>query len=191
MNFEERENARFASWEDIYDYIVATLSHASKRYVFLDEVQMVPNFEKLVDALYVKKDIDLYVTGSNAYLLSSELSTLLSGRHIAINLHPFSFSEYVAAFPDEHDGGRLFRQYMNASCFPEAVILSKTAVLSQKVCLAPVLQLCKICKYINISVRVGTPTLILFNQETKSCHNQSSAAVCRNCSCPLRSCPSR
>lgn len=89
MNFEERENARFASWEEIYDYIVATLSHAAKRYVFLDEVQMVSNFEKLVDALYVKKDIDLYVTGSNAYLLSSELSTLLSGRYIAINLHPF------------------------------------------------------------------------------------------------------
>jgi len=64
-----------------------------------------------VDALYVKKDIDLYITGSNAYLLSSELSTLLSGRYIAINLHPFSFAEYVSAFPDEHDSGRLFRRY--------------------------------------------------------------------------------
>lgn len=133
MNFEERENARFASWEEIYDYIVATLSHAAKRYVFLDEVQMVSNFEKLVDALYVKKDIDLYVTGSNAYLLSSELSTLLSGRYIAINLHPYSFAEYVAAFPDEHDSGRLFRQYMNGSCFPEAVTLSKVAPQQENV----------------------------------------------------------
>ena len=59
INFEERENARFASWEEIYDFIAATLIPATKRYVFLDEVQMVPNFEKLVDALYVKKDIDL------------------------------------------------------------------------------------------------------------------------------------
>ncbi|MEE1302503.1 MAG: AAA family ATPase, partial [Bacteroidales bacterium] len=88
LNFEERENARFTKWEDVYDHIIAALQHAEKRYVFLDEVQLVPHFEKLVDALYVKKDIDLYITGSNAYLLSSELSTLLSGRYIAINLHP-------------------------------------------------------------------------------------------------------
>lgn len=127
LNFEERENARFASWEEIYDHIVATLKSTEKRYVFLDEVQLVPHFEKLVDALYVKKDIDLYITGSNAYLLSSELSTLLSGRYIAINLHPFSFAEYVSAFPNENDKGRLFRQYMNGSCFPEAVTLSKVA----------------------------------------------------------------
>ena len=127
LNFEERENARFTSWDTVYDYIMGMLAPASKRYVFLDEVQMVPNFEKLVDALYVKKDIDLYITGSNAYLLSSELSTLLSGRYIAINLHPFSFAEYVATFPEERDSGRLFRQYMNGSCFPEAVTLSKAA----------------------------------------------------------------
>lgn len=127
LNFEERENARFTSWEDVYDYIMEILAPAAKRYVFLDEVQMVPHFEKLVDALYVKKDIDLYITGSNAYLLSSELSTLLSGRYIAINLHPFSFAEYVAAFPEERDSGRLFRRYMNSSCFPEAVTLSKAA----------------------------------------------------------------
>lgn len=133
LNFEERENARFTSWEAVYDYIVEILAPAEKRYVFLDEVQMLPHFEKLVDALYVKKDIDLYITGSNAYLLSSELSTLLSGRYIAINLHPFSFAEYVAAFPEEHDSGRLFRSYMNASCFPEAVILSKTAPQQENV----------------------------------------------------------
>lgn len=133
MNFEERNNARFVSWEEIYDHIISTLSCCKKRYVFLDEVQIVPNFEKLVDALYVKKDIDLYVTGSNAYLLSSELSTLLSGRYIAINLHPFSFSEYVEAFPDIHDSGRLFRQYMNSSCFPEAITLSKVAPQQENV----------------------------------------------------------
>lgn len=133
LNFEERENARFTSWEAVYDYIVEILAPAEKRYVFLDEVQMLPHFEKLVDALYVKKDIDLYITGSNAYLLSSELSTLLSGRYIAINLHPFSFAEYVAAFPEERDSGRLFRSYMNASCFPEAVILSKTAPQQENV----------------------------------------------------------
>ena len=127
LNFEERENAHFQSWEQVYDFIIANLSAATKRYVFLDEVQLIPQFEKLVDALYVKKDIDLYITGSNAYLLSSELSTMLSGRYIAINLHPFSFAEYVTAFPEVSDMGKLFRQYMNGSCFPESVTLSKVA----------------------------------------------------------------
>ena len=127
LNFEERENAHFQSWEQVYDFIISNLSAAAKRYVFLDEVQLIPQFEKLVDALYVKKDIDLYITGSNAYLLSSELSTMLSGRYIAINLHPFSFAEYVTAFPEVSDIGKLFRQYMNGSCFPESVTLSKVA----------------------------------------------------------------
>ena len=127
LNFEERENAHFQTWEEVYDFIISQLSVATKRYVFLDEVQLIPQFEKLVDALYVKKDIDIYITGSNAYLLSSELSTMLSGRYIAINLHPFSFAEYVTAFPEVSDMGRLFRQYMNGSCFPESVTLSKVA----------------------------------------------------------------
>lgn len=127
LNFEERDNAHFQSWEQVYDFIIGNLSAAAKRYVFLDEVQLIPQFEKLVDALYVKKDIDLYITGSNAYLLSSELSTMLSGRYIAINLHPFSFAEYVTAFPEVSDMGKLFRQYMNGSCFPESVTLSKVA----------------------------------------------------------------
>ena len=127
LNFEERDNAHFQSWEQVYDFIIDNLSAAAKRYVFLDEVQLIPQFEKLVDALYVKKDIDLYITGSNAYLLSSELSTMLSGRYIAINLHPFSFAEYMTAFPEVSDMGKLFRQYMNGSCFPESVTLSKVA----------------------------------------------------------------
>ena len=127
LNFEERDNAHFQSWEQVYDFIIGNLSAVAKRYVFLDEVQLIPQFEKLVDALYVKKDIDLYITGSNAYLLSSELSTMLSGRYIAINLHPFSFAEYVTAFPEVSDMGKLFRQYMNGSCFPESVTLSKVA----------------------------------------------------------------
>lgn len=127
INFEERESSRFADWMEVYDYIMSHLPQTGKRYVFLDEVQTLPNFEKLVDALFVKKNVDLYITGSNAYLLSSELSTLLTGRYIAINLHPFSFAEYVTAFGEQANADRLFRQYMNSSCFPEAVNLSLSA----------------------------------------------------------------
>ena len=127
LNFEERENIRFADWTILYDEIISKTNPNQKNYIFLDEVQLVADFEKLVDSLFVKKNIDLYVTGSNAYLLSSELATLLTGRYIAINLHPFSFFEYTLAFPEEKNTDRLFRQYMNNSSFPEAVNLSKIA----------------------------------------------------------------
>lgn len=127
LNFEERENAVFEDWKAVYDHIIGILPSTGLRYVFLDEVQVVPSFEKLIDALFVKPDIDLYVTGSNAHLLSSELGTLLSGRYIAINMHPFSFPEYVSAFPDVSNTDRLFRQYMNSSGFPQAVNMQKTA----------------------------------------------------------------
>ncbi|MDR1652413.1 MAG: ATP-binding protein [Prevotellaceae bacterium] len=127
LNFEERENINFVEWIKLYDEIIAKTNPNEKFYIFLDEVQLLTDFEKLVDALFVKKFIDLYVTGSNAYLLSSELATLLSGRYVAINLHPFSFYEYTLAFPEEKNTDRLFRQYMNNSCLPEAVNLSKTA----------------------------------------------------------------
>lgn len=126
FNFEERENLKFSDWTVLYDEIIAKTNPNQKNYIFLDEVQLIANFEKLVDSLFVKKNIDLYVTGSNAYLLSSELATLLTGRYIAINLHPFSFAEYTLAFPEEKNTDRLFRQYMNSSTFPEAVNLSKT-----------------------------------------------------------------
>jgi len=127
FNFEKRENIKFTDWTAVYDEILTKINPNQKSYVFLDEVQLISNFEKLVDSLFVKKNIDLYVTGSNAYLLSSELATLLTGRYIAINLHPFSFSEYALSFPEEKNTDRLFRQFLNNSSFPEAVNLSKTA----------------------------------------------------------------
>ena len=127
FNFEERENIRYGDWTALYDEILSKISPHQKNYVFLDEVQLITGFEKLVDSLFVKKNIDLYITGSNAYLLSSELATLLTGRYIAINLHPFSFEEYTLAFPEERNTDRLFRQFLNNSSFPEAVTLSKTA----------------------------------------------------------------
>jgi predicted AAA+ superfamily ATPase len=125
FNFEERENIQLNNWSNLYDEIIQKTSETEKYYIFLDEVQLIIDFEKLVNALFTKKNIDLYVTGSNAYLLSSELATLLSGRYIAINIHPFSFKEYTQAFAEDGNTDRLFRKYMNASSFPEAVSLSK------------------------------------------------------------------
>jgi len=124
LNFEERENLHLTEWSVIYDEIYKSVSVNQKHYVFLDEVQLVKDFEKLINALFSKKIFDLYVTGSNAYLLSSELATLLTGRYIAINVQPFSFVEYSLAYSNEKNTDRLFRQYMNSSSFPEAVTLA-------------------------------------------------------------------
>lgn len=126
LNFEERENLHLTDWTTLYDEIVKTAKTDKKHYVFLDEVQLVSDFEKLISSLFTKKHIDLYVTGSNAYLLSSELATLLTGRYIGINVQPYSFKEYVLAYPDEKNIDRLFRKYINASSFPEAVTLAQT-----------------------------------------------------------------
>ena len=94
-NFELPENFLNKTWESIYFDIKSKLKEGKNNYIFLDEVQNIPNFERLVDGLFVNKNIDVYITGSNAYLLSSELATLLSGRYIEISILPFSFSEYL------------------------------------------------------------------------------------------------
>jgi len=125
LNFEERENLHLTNWTILYDEIIAKVISNKKYYVFLDEVQLINNFERLINSIFTKKNIDLYITGSNAYLLSSELATLLTGRYISINLQPYSFKEYASAYSEEKNTDRLFRKYINESCFPEAVTLSK------------------------------------------------------------------
>ncbi len=125
LNFEERENLHLTNWTTLYDEIIEQVNANDTYYIFLDEVQLINDFERLVNSLFTKKNIDLYITGSNAYLLSSELATLLTGRYIAINLQPYSFKEYASAYTDEKNTDRLFRKYINESSFPEAVTLSQ------------------------------------------------------------------
>ncbi len=112
-------------WRLIYDYIVSLTKLDIQNYVFLDEIQNVIDFERLLEGLFVIPDVDLYVTGSNAYLLSSELATLLTGRSFEINLLPFSFLEYIESFPENKNTGQLFSKYLQIGGFPEAVILSQ------------------------------------------------------------------
>lgn len=112
------------SWKEIYDYIIKHLKKNTTNYVFIDEVQNVPEFEKLLEGLYVHLNIDLYVTGSNAFLLSSELATLLTGRAYEINVLPFSFSEYLKFTEKTENLDRAFADYLRTGGFPEAVRLS-------------------------------------------------------------------
>lgn len=112
------------NWKEIYDYIIKHLQKNTTNYVFIDEVQNVPEFEKLLEGLYVHPNIDLYVTGSNAFLLSSELATLLTGRAYEINVLPFSFAEYLEFTGKETNIDRAFAEYVRTGGFPEAVRLS-------------------------------------------------------------------
>ena len=94
LNLEDLQNEPLLDYHALYEYILSRIGKDGTYYVFLDEIQMVMDFQKAIDSLSLKKNADIYITGSNAYLLSGELATLLSGRYIEINMLPFSFREY-------------------------------------------------------------------------------------------------
>jgi len=118
INLEDVDYS-FDSYKELYDYVNKQLDSKKKYYVFLDEVQNVSKFQKAVDSLYIKKNVDVYITGSNAYLLSGELATLLSGRYIEIKMLPLSFKEYLSAF-NNSDKSRYeyFLDYMRYGGMP-------------------------------------------------------------------------
>lgn len=127
-NFELPENFVGKNWDDIYFEIKKKLQANKPNYIFLDEVQNIPLFEKLVDGLFATDNVDVYITGSNAFLLSSELATLLSGRYIETSILPFSFKEYLIA--RGVDVGNkylnfelLFFDYVNETSLPKGVEL--------------------------------------------------------------------
>ncbi len=121
VNLESPEY-NFKDYRDLYNYINDKIKDKDKYYIFLDEVQVIPNFEKAVDGLYIKKNVDEYITGSNAYLLSGELATLLSGRYIEIKMYPLSFKEYKDYYNEENNE-KLYLKYINNSSMPYALKL--------------------------------------------------------------------
>jgi predicted AAA+ superfamily ATPase len=121
VNFEEGEYGDIKTARQLYSHVKDRLSSRRKTYVFLDEVQRVTDFQEAVDNLYIRKDCDVYITGSNASLLSGELATLLSGRYVEIRMLPPSFKEYVSAFPQDLNIDRLYANYTQNSAFPYAL----------------------------------------------------------------------
>lgn len=116
LNFEDMKNRPLLDGEKLHEYIESKLSPNGMNYIFLDEVQAVSDFQRVVDSLYIRDNIDLYITGSNGTLLSGQLATLLSGRYIEIKMLPFSFAEYY-----ELAGGdkrRAWQEYFQAGGFP-------------------------------------------------------------------------
>ena len=117
INFEELEYEELSDYKALYNYIKERLHKTETTYIFLDEIQQVENFQKAVDSLYVKKNTDIYITGSNAYLLSGELATLLSGRYVEINMLPLSFDEFCQ-IKKSGDKNELFAEYMKNGGLP-------------------------------------------------------------------------
>lgn len=124
INFEELEYEELCDYKKLYEYIKARLSSDKTTYIFLDEIQKVPYFEKVVDSLYVKQSTDIYITGSNAYMLSGDLATLLSGRYVEISMLPLSFAEYLQVNSKEKDSA--FADYMRYGGMPFIATAEKT-----------------------------------------------------------------
>ncbi|MBQ9118509.1 MAG: ATP-binding protein [Lachnospiraceae bacterium] len=118
LNLEDPDYRELDDEKKLYDYIKARLCQDRMNYIFIDEVQTVPNFQKAVDGLFIKKNCDIYITGSNAYMLSGELATLLSGRYVEIKMLPLSFKEYVSSFGEQTDLILKYRNYVQYGSFP-------------------------------------------------------------------------
>ncbi|MFR8004596.1 MAG: ATP-binding protein [Dysosmobacter welbionis] len=125
LNFEELENEELLDYRTLYQALTARLCPDKTTYIFLDEVQKVPEFEKVVDSLYVKDRVDLYITGSNSYMLSGELATLLSGRYVELSILPLSFREYCQLQPSgEKDA--LFAAFLQDGGFPYIASMNRS-----------------------------------------------------------------
>ena len=118
INFEDMDFEELTDYKKLYAYLKEHLVEGKMTYIFLDEVQNVENYQKVVDSLYIKDNVDLYITGSNAYMLSSEIATLISGRYMEIEMLPFSFKEYMISTGDMNDRGTKYTDYLQNSSFP-------------------------------------------------------------------------
>lgn len=125
INFEDYDFHELREPKALYDYVTKRLQPDVMNYVFLDEIQHVADYADVVDALYIKDNVDLYITGSNAYMLSCEITTLLSGRYVELKLLPFSFKEYAQARKEEQSADRLYADYITYSSFPYAASLGR------------------------------------------------------------------
>ena len=127
INLEDLKYNFIENYMDLYNYITENLLEDKKNYVFIDEIQIIPEFQKVADSLYLNKNIDLYITGSNAKLLSSELSTLLAGRYIEIKMLPLSFKEFITT-RESKDLETLYNEYISIGSFPYATQLEEDEV---------------------------------------------------------------
>ena len=125
VNMEDPDYHDIRDYMQLYDLIRQQMHSEKMNYILIDEVQNVPEFQKAVDGLYIKENCDVYITGSNAYLMSGELATLLAGRYVEIKMLPLSFKEYLSALGDKTDLMLKYQNYIQNGSFPYVVQLEK------------------------------------------------------------------
>lgn len=122
INFEDLEFEPLQEYHALHEYIVERLILETPMYVFLDEVQHVPQFEKVVGSLFIKPNVDIYITGSNAYFMSSDIATLLTGRYVQVEMLPLSFKEFHSAYSQQNLSDMdIYNLYIEHSSFPRLV----------------------------------------------------------------------
>lgn len=125
INFEDFEYEDLWEPKALYAYIKDRIISEKMMYLILDEIQNVREFQRVVDSFFIKDNIDIYITGSNSYMLSGELATLLSGRYVKIQMLPFSFAEFVKAFHMEDQLERAYQRYIETSSFPYTIQMDR------------------------------------------------------------------
>lgn len=119
INLEDEDFSELLDYKKLHEYVKEHMQKDKWTYVFIDEIQNCKDYEKTISSLYLRKNLDIYITGSNAYMLSGELATKLTARYIEIDMLPLSFSEYSEAI-NEPDRRKRFNLYMNLGAFPYA-----------------------------------------------------------------------
>lgn len=132
INFEEADFEYLCDYKALYEYVKSKMLPDKMNYIFLDEIQHVPDFQRAVDSLFIKKNADVYITGSNAFFMSSELATLLSGRYVELKMLPLSFKEYYSAIDTSKlSKEEVYSRYITNSSFPYTVGLSNKTQIRQ------------------------------------------------------------
>jgi predicted AAA+ superfamily ATPase len=123
INFENLKFKHLRTVDSLYEYIQSKLIKSKKNYIFIDEIQMIENFPMVIDSFFIDKNIDIYLTGSNAYMLSGEIATLLSGRYVEIKMLPLSFGEYSGYIDTPTEIAKKYSNYLEYSSFPYSLEL--------------------------------------------------------------------
>ena len=124
VNLEDFDALPLHEAAALHAYVKQRLQPGRMTYVFIDEIQHCKDFPAVIDSLYIRDNVDVYLTGFNAYMLSSEIATLLSGRYVEIRMLPLSFREFVEATDDRESLSQKYRRYIETSSFPYALALS-------------------------------------------------------------------
>lgn len=130
LNFEDYDNFELRNPKNLYAYIKPLLIEDKMNYLFFDEIQHVQDFPDIINSLNLKPNVDIYITGSNAYMLSSEIATLLSGRYIEIAMQPLSFKEYVDGTGEYDNLQKTYNDYITRSSFPYTLELNTNSEVS-------------------------------------------------------------